>query len=146
MGTVGIKRNGFLQPSFIGKVDLEQWAGLETQKGRGGYEQGAWRRKGDEEGIRLVGACGGAVEITWALPEAKELKFVPAAVAAVAQLPAPRPLKEMSAQRRLWVWGGVKIVPFLLFIILDLEVREEEEQSYFLLDSGRRKENRGDQA
>ena len=37
-------------------------------------------------------------------------------------------------------------MPFLLFIILDLEVREEEEQSYFLLDSGRRKENRGDQA
>lgn len=31
-----------------------------------------------------MGACGGAVEITWALPEGKELKFVPAAIAAVA--------------------------------------------------------------
>ena len=27
----------------------------------------------------LVGAFGGAVEIRWALPAAKELKFVPAA-------------------------------------------------------------------
>ena len=89
-------------------MDLEQQTGLEAQKGRGGYEQGTWRRKGGEEGIRLLGACGGAVEIRWALPEAKELKFVPAAIAAVAQLPTPRPLKEISAQRRLWVWGGVK--------------------------------------
>lgn len=48
--------------------------------------------------------------------------MVPATIAAVAwglaQLPMLRPLKEMSTQRCLWVWGETPMTPFLLFLFL----------------------------
>ena len=58
-----------------------------------------WGRMGDGKGILECGACGGAVADKMALPAAKKLKFVPAAVDPVAQLPTPWPLKEINTQR-----------------------------------------------